>query len=77
MLDYKSSINSEQNSMLGEIEEQIGFVLCLEKDEAIGITIVSCQFLYFNYAKVKTKKSVVKPTVLKVTTADGRPIDQV
>jgi len=35
--------------MMGDIEDQIGFVLCLDQDEAIGITIVTCQFLYFNY----------------------------
>ena len=41
---------SEQASNLGDIEDQIGFVLCLDHDQAIGITIMTCQFLYFNYA---------------------------
>ena len=52
-------------------------MLCLDQDEAIGITIVTCQFLYFNYSNVKTKKSVVKPQKLKVLTSAGQPADQV
>ncbi|MFO0117882.1 MAG: hypothetical protein ACK521_09825 [bacterium] len=40
---------SEVASNLGEVADQIGFVLALGADEAIGIRIPTCQFLYFNY----------------------------
>jgi hypothetical protein len=46
---------SEIASNLGDVENQIGFVLALSSDEAIGICIPSCQFLYFNYSNTKNK----------------------
>lgn len=46
---------------MGDIEDQIGFVLCLDHEQAIGITILTCQFLYFNYAANKIRKRKLQP----------------
>ena len=50
------SLGSEQASNMGDMEDQVGFVLCLDHEQAIGITILACQFLYFNYAASKVRK---------------------
>ena len=55
------SLGSEQASNLGDIEDQIGFVLCLDHEQAIGMTILTCQFFYFNYAAGRTKKRKLQP----------------
>ena len=69
------SHGSEQASNLGDIDDQIGFVLCLDHEQAVGITIVSCQFLYFNYAN--KVKSQVKPRKLPILSTNGQPVDAV
>jgi len=54
-----------------DMQDQIGFILCLDHEQAIGITIVTCEFLYFNYAKAK-----VRPCKLVPVTATGQVLDQ-
>lgn len=44
---------SEHNSTLGDVEEQIAYVVCISQERAIGITLQKCQFHYFNFAKMK------------------------
>jgi len=52
-------------------------VLALSTDEALGIRIPTCQFLYFNYSKPEAKaKNTFAPVLLKVRTEQGQPADQ-
>ena len=49
-------------------------MLCLDHEQAVGITIVSSQFLYFNYAG-KQQASQVKPRKLQIVNESGQPVD--
>lgn len=51
-------------------------MLALGVDEAIGIKIPACQFLYFNYSKPDPKTKKFVPVVLKVKNEHGQPADQ-
>ena len=68
------SHGSEQVSNLGDITDQIGFVLCLDHEQAVGITVATCQFLYFNYGRTSGK---VEPRKLHPVTITGEPMDRV
>lgn len=64
-------MGSEQASNQGD-DDQIGFVLCLDHEQTIGITILNCQFLYFNYASGTAKKRELIPC-----TESGHALDKV
>jgi hypothetical protein len=51
-------------SSQGELEEQIGYVIVINPDEAIGVNVNICCFTYFNFAKGKKQE-------LKVRTGDN------
>ena len=68
------SLGSEQASNLGDVEDQIGYVLCLDHEQAVGITIVSSKFLYFNYARANG--GPIKGRTLRIVTEAGQALDQ-
>ena len=70
------SHGSEQVSNLGDITDQIGFVLCLDHEQAVGITVATCQFLYFNYGRQKGSSGHVEPRKLHPVTVNGEPVDR-
>ena len=40
-----------------DVTEQIAWVICLSANDAIGVKLTNCEFIYFDYSKVQPESS--------------------
>ncbi len=55
-MDDQSSIQQINDTEMN-LDDALGFVIVLNENQAIGVTIETCQFVYFTYDNTRKSKS--------------------